>query len=105
MDRKQYTQAVEANYLRGLEKIKTEPEPSGQKFPCGSLVMIAKDLGSMMSHFKSGCRAKVDHVYAHAYGGTNINSYSLLVEQDDGSWSSSAWYKEHQLSLIEAAND
>ena len=86
-------------YQRGLEKVKNEPEPEGQKFPCGSFVMIDKDLGSHKSHFTSDTIAKVDHVYSHAYGGSDIKSYSLLVKQHNGKWSSCAWYEEHELSV------
>ena len=84
-------------YEQGLENVKSLPEPDGQKFPVGSRVYIQKDLGSAMSHFRSGCWATVEYTYAHAYGGNDINSYSLIID-DHGS---SAWYEEYQLHLEE----
>ncbi len=83
-------------YQAGLKRVKTTNEPEGQKFPCGSRVRIAKDLGRSMSHFASDRDATVKYVYAHAYGGNNVTSYCLDV---DGIGSSS-WYEEHQLTAI-----
>lgn len=84
---------VNAIYQQGLQRVKDTPEPEGQKFPCGSRVRIADDLGSSMSHFESGVEATVEYVYAHAYGGSNVKLYSLNI---DGR-GSVAWYHEHQL--------
>ncbi len=86
-------------YNKGMERVKNEPEPKGQKFPVGSFVRIAKDLGFSMSHFTSDTVAKVEYTYAHAFGGNSIESYSLIV-RENGHWFSCAWYEEHQLSLI-----
>ena len=82
----------------GLRKVQHNQEPEGQKFPVGSRVHIAKDLGGSMSHFKSDCDATVEYVYAHAYGGDDIKSYSLNIDNHG----SSAWYEEWQLTLIES---
>lgn len=82
-------------YELGLKRVRETPEPIGQKFPCGSKVRIADDLGPCMSHFKSGVEAIVEYVYAHAFGGTDIKSYSLKINGY-----SYAWYYEHQLELI-----
>ena len=83
-------------YQDGLRKVKETPEPDGQKFPCGSRVRISDDLCGSMSHFKSGVDATVEYVYAHAYGGSNVKSYCLNVDD----YGSVAWYYEHQLSAI-----
>ena len=83
-------------HQQGLENVKQEAEPKGQKYPCGSRVRIADDLGESMSHFYSGKDATVEYVYAHAYGGDDVTSYSLDI---DGIGSVS-WYEEHQLSPI-----
>jgi len=83
-------------YKQGLLNVKNNPEPKGQKFPVGSRVYIQKNLGSSMSHFRSGCKATVEYTYAHAYGGNNITSYSLIIDGHG----STAWYEEHQLNLI-----
>lgn len=80
----------------GMLRLKTEPEPEGQKFKVGSRVRIADDLGESMSHFSSGVDATVDHTYAHAYGGSDVKSYALDI---DGK-GFSAWYKENQLTQI-----
>ena len=86
-----------AMYQQGLENVKNNPEPEGQKFPVGSRVKINKDLGASMSHFKSDVTATVEYTYAHAYGGHDVKSYSLYID-DHGSV---AWYREDQLTLIE----
>ena len=77
---------------QGEINIKTKPQPEGQKFNIGARVWVAEDLGSMMSNFKSGCEAIVDHTYAHAYGGNNVNKYMLNI---------GGWYYEDQLTLID----
>ena len=86
-------------YNQGLERVKNTPEPEGQKFPVGSRVYIQEDLGESMSHFRSGCFATVEYVYAHAYphNGMDVKSYSLIIDGHG----SSAWYEEYQLTLVE----
>ncbi len=81
----------------GEVRVKTTPEPKGQKFPCGSRVRICKDLGSMMSHFKADRDATVKYTYAHAFRGDNIKSYWLDID-DHGEC---GWYQEWQLTLLE----
>ncbi len=68
-----------------------------QKFPKGARVRIANKLGPTMCHFSgAGCDATVLYTYAERYWGNDITSYALDV---DGS-GHSAWYKEHQLTLL-----
>ncbi len=86
-------------YAAGLERVKTTPEPAGQKFPIGTRVMIDDDLGPTMNHFPAGVEATVEYVYSHAYGGTDVKSYSLSINGQ-----SSAWYHEHQLTAILASS-
>lgn len=69
-----------------------------QKYKHGDLVRVAKDLGSMMRHFKADCDAIVIGSYADKYNGSNTSSYTLHFK---GSGRSS-WYNEHQLTLIES---
>jgi len=88
--------SAKAIYAKGLEKVKSTPEPKLQKFANGSRVKIADDLGGSMSHFRSGVEAEVQYTYAHAYGGDDVKSYSLKF--DDGSTSS--WYEEWQLTAV-----
>ena len=88
---------AQANFDAGMERVATTSEPKGQKFPNGSRVRIADDLGDGMSHFQSGVNATVLHTYAHAYGGNDVKSYALDI---DG-YGHTAWYYEHQLTAIE----
>ena len=67
-----------------------------QKFHKGDHVMVAKDLGPHMSHFKSDCEAIVIGSYKDKYGGDNTESYTIHIK---GSGQTS-WYEEHQLTLI-----
>jgi len=89
---------AQSYYQLGLQRVSSMPEPNGQKFPNGSRVKIADDLGASMLHFSGrGKLATVKYVYAHAYGGSDVTSYCLDI---DGQGSSS-WYKEHQLTAID----
>lgn len=80
----------------GLLKVKNNPEPKGQKFPCGTRVRIADDLGSCMAHFESGKNATVVHTYAHAYDGDDVKSYCLDIDNIG----QVSWYEEWQLTEI-----
>jgi len=86
---------AQAMHMAGMRRVTETPEPPGQKFPCGSRVRIKDDLGSRMSHFPSGKLATVVHVYAHAFGGSNVESYCLDIDGHG----QVAWYHEHQLEL------
>lgn len=68
-----------------------------QKFNKGDHVQVAKDLGSSMSHFPSGCEAIVIGSYADQHGGNDTKSYTIHIK---GSGQTS-WYYENQLELIE----
>jgi hypothetical protein len=68
-----------------------------QKFKRGNLVHIAKNLGSMMSHFENDKDAIIVGSYADRYGGSNTNSYTVMFTDTGGQ---SSWYEEHQLTLI-----
>ncbi len=83
-------------HASGLKNVEETPEPSGQKFPNGSRVRIADDLGQSMSHFESGKDATICYTYAHAYGGDNCKIYCLDI---DGVGEVS-WYNESQLTAI-----
>ena len=82
----------------GIARVKTTKYPKEQKFPPGTRVVIAKDLGLGMRHFPSGLPATVEYTYKHAYGGgkDEAKSYSLNVDGHG----SIAWYYEHQLSML-----
>ena len=87
----------------GLRRVENTGEPSGQKFPVGSFVKIADDLGSYMSHFPAGLYAQIGYTHAHAYGG-DADSYSLFVRFEGSRWSSVAWSEEHQLTQVTDAD-
>lgn len=68
-------------YAQGIERVRTTPPPEKQKYKPGTRVLIAKDLGPSMSHFPGkGMKATVLCTYAHAYGGDDVNSYSLDID-------------------------
>jgi hypothetical protein len=68
-----------------------------QKFTRGDVVRVADDLGSTMSHFRSGADAIVMGSYRDQYGGSDAKNYTLMF-CDDGNRVS--WYYEYQLTLI-----
>lgn len=76
-------------------------QPKAQKYPKGSIVRIACDLGSHMSHFIKDTFAIVEGTYASMYGGNNVNSYSLIIKYPDGKWSECSWYLEKQINLVD----
>ena len=49
-----------------------------------------------MSHFRSGVLATVKYTYAHAYGGDDVTSYCLDIDD----YGKVSWYEEHQLTKI-----
>ena len=69
-----------------------------QKFRLGDLVRVAKDLGSSRSHFTSDCDAIVVGSYADQFGGSDVESYTLMLLPEGGRCS---WYYEEELTLIE----
>lgn len=87
--------SAKAIYEVALNRVKNTPEPNGQKFHIGERVWIG-DMPSYMSHFENNVWATVQYVYAHAYGGDDIKSYSLNIDN----YGSVAWYEEYQLSRI-----
>ena len=71
---------------------------SKQQFNHGDLVMIAKDLGSSMSHFTADKRAIVIGSYKDQFGSSSqYNEYTLYIEGEG----EVSWYYERQLTLIE----
>jgi hypothetical protein len=94
--KQEWKKVLMACHQQGLDRVKNTPEPEGQKFHVGARVHIASDLGIAMEHFTSGVDATVEYVYAHAYQGSDVKSYSLNINGG-----SNAWYKEGQLTLIE----
>jgi hypothetical protein len=80
-----------------MDKVASTPEPQGQKFPNGSRVRIADDLGESMSHFQGGVNATVCYTHAHAYGGDAVEEYCLDIDN----YGRVSWYEEWQLTAIE----
>lgn len=81
----------------GEHRRKTTPPPAGQKFRPGQRVFIAVDLGKSMHHFPSGRKATVLYTYAHMYGGDNVTSYCLDVDD----YGEVSWYYESQLTAVD----
>lgn len=73
-----------------------------QKFKRGNLVHIAKDLGSMMSHFENDKDAIIVGSYADEYGGSDTKRYTVMFLDTGGKCS---WYIEHQLTLIDEGGE
>ena len=73
-----------------------------QKFKRGNLVHIAKNLGSMMSHFDNDKDAIVMGSYADQFGGTDTDSYTVMFVEDGNECS---WYYESQLTLIDEGGE
>lgn len=97
MNRQEYESQARAIHDASMERVRSKPYPPNQKFPPGTRVKIADDLGSHMRHFPKGRLATVICTYAHAFGGDNVQDYCLDV---DG-YGRSSWYYEHQLTLVE----
>ena len=72
-----------------------------QKFLKGFEVKVDDKMPPMMSHFESGFNGIVDHTYSEAYGGDNINSYCLVVlDENRNPINRISWYYENQLTLV-----
>ena len=72
-----------------------------QKFHKFDHVMIAKDLGSTMSHFIADEEAIVIGSYKDKYGGNDDKSYILHIKGHG----EVSWYYEHQLVLIKSGQE
>jgi len=72
-----------------------------QKFFRGQRVRITKKLPACMSHFECDCDAIIIHNGSVHEDGMN---YGLLVDKGDR-WTSSAWYGEEYLTLIDGDRD
>ena len=99
MSRLAEAQAYHAACMKRMESL---PEPEGQKFPRGTRVRIANDLGSMMDHFPGkGCNATVMYTHTHAFNARNypagVKSYCLDIDD----YGEVSWYEEHQLTEIQ----
>lgn len=91
----EYAASIKAESDAAEVRIATTPHPPNQKYPPGTRVWVAKDLGPLMWHFPAGCWATVLYTYAHAFGGTDVQTYALDLEGKGFC----AWYYESQLSL------
>lgn len=92
------------SYAQGMKKVSETPCPPNQKYPPGTRVWIRTDMDKFspfgpksMSHFDRGKWATINYTYAHAYGGDNVDSYCLNIDNIG----SVAWYYENQLNLEE----
>lgn len=97
-------ESAKAIYQAGLERVRTKKPPKNQKFLPGTFVDIDKEMPDFMSHFESAKPAMVQCTYAHAYGGNDVESYSLLIRYAHDRWSEVSWYYESQLTAITDAD-
>ena len=95
--RQQQADEAQSYYAASMKRVASTPCPEGQKYPPGTRVYIAKDLGPGMWHFSKGQWATVHHTYAHAFGGDNIESYCLTLDRGGRT----SWYMEWQLTTEE----
>lgn len=93
-----------AEYTAAIQELNERPpgaDRPNQKFKRGSRVHVCENMPSYMRHFESDFDAIVDHTYAQQFGGSDIDSYNLIMLDDDGTpINSLAWYREDQLTLI-----
>jgi len=90
MSYEQKLEAATAIYNHGLERVRTTPVPEGQKFPPGARVRVNDP------SLEPGSLATVMHTYAHAFGGDDVRSYCLDVDEQG----SIAWIDEDDIEAI-----
>jgi len=91
-----------ASQVKELNKRKPKKENSKQKFKRGAKIRVCKEMPPNMSHFDSDFEAIVEYTYNQKYGGGDIDSYSLIMLDENGDpINSIAWYEENQLTLID----
>lgn len=77
----------------------------GQKFPRGVRIKIDDVMPPEMSHFDCGVEAIVEFTYGQKFpefDENDIYNYSLLLLDGDVPTFTAAWYREDQLTLINA---
>ena len=95
-DARNRNQEAKGIHQAGMERVRTQPVPTGQKYAPGTRVRIDDHLDSTMAHFPSGKNATVRYTYDHAFGGGDIDSYCLDIDGHG----EVAWYYEGQLTPI-----
>lgn len=89
--------------VKGLNKCKPKKENSKQKFKRGSRVKVCKEMPPEMEHFDSDFEAIVEYTCDQKYNDGDIDSYSLIMlDENNNPIDSVAWYEENQLTLINA---
>lgn len=53
-----------------------------------------------MAHFDKGFDAIVEHTYSQAFGGNDVDSYSLYKINNGKIVDNLSWYEEHQLTPL-----
>ncbi len=72
-----------------------------QEFDRGTRVKVDKTLRKSMSHFESNFEGIVQYTHGQKFGGSDADSYSLIVLNEAGEpINSVAWYYENQLTLV-----
>lgn len=73
----------------------------GQKFKRGTRVYVMPAMMPVhQSHFESGFEAIVEHTYSERYWGDDVDSYSLIVLENNEPVNAVAWYYTYQLALV-----
>ena len=89
-------QQAQSYYEQSRQRVKETQPPACQKFMPGTRVRIADDLGPGMRHFPAGKTGTVLYTYAHAYGGNNVRSYCIDIDEIG----EVSWYYAEQLSAV-----
>lgn len=94
------------NLIDDKKPVPPKKEPV-QKFQRGDIVQVTVT-SPMKNHFPTGFMGIVEYSYADAYGGSDVENYSIIYEEENYDHkggvraNSCAWYYESELSLIKA---
>jgi len=72
-----------------------------QKYPSMTFVHVCKEMPESMRHFDCDFNGIVDRTYSQAYGGQDIDSYSIYKIRNGKVVDRISWYKENQLTPLE----
>ena len=93
-----------AEYAAAVQELNARPPKADlpkQRFKRGSKVHVCKEMPLYMSHFESDFDAIVKYTYGQKFGGSDVDSYALIMLDDsDKPINSVAWYEEDQLTLV-----
>lgn len=73
-----------------------------QKFKRGDIVHVNKELPPYMNHFRADFDAIIIGSYADQYGGSDVDSYTIMEPDTGGTIS---WYYTSNLSFVREGHD